>query len=244
MQLPEGDPVPVPNNSFARLIVERGAPYDKGMCFPLPPKSETIIGRATNLVKPELSFTSLFISRRHCCIACRNDIWSIAELGSKHGTVLNGKPLEPHQWYPLHHGDVIILATSIALIHFAQLPELEGTLDFDTIQTQLAANNSKAVLPVVIDTTRKTLHLNKVEIALSLKEWSLLDLLYKNRNTLVSYAAIRAAVWTERTHLDNGLPDVGSDEINLLLYRLRRKLGSFRHIVKTHRGQGCILELE
>lgn len=234
----------VQNNSYARLIIERGAPYEKGMCFPLPPQNEVIIGRATSLFKPDISFSSLLISRKHCCISQPNGIWSIAELGSKHGTALNGKPLSPHLSYSLHQGDKIILAASLVLLRFSVSPEFEKTLDFDTTQSLQPMGKSHSVLPVIIDTTRKALYISSLEIPLSVKEWCLLELLYTNRNKLVSYSEIRTAVWAERPRLDTGIPDVGFDEINLLLYRLRRKLGPCRRIIKTHRGQGCILEIE
>ena len=230
-------------SSLARLIVEIGAPHGKGMYFSLP-QSEVILGRATSLFKPDISFGSLLISRKHCCISQLNGIWSISELGSKHGTSLNGKQLEPYLPYTLHNGDKIILASGIVLIRFTISPEFEKTLDFDTTQSLQTVGKSQSILPVVIDTTRKALYINNVEVPLSVKEWRLLDLFNKNRNKLVSYSDIRIAVWTERTHLDDGVPDVGFDEINILLYRLRQKLGHYRRIVKTRRGQGCILEIE
>lgn len=228
-------------STVGRLVVERGAPYEKGMCFSLS-QPEMIIGRATVSFNPDISFSSLLISRKHCCIARLDGIWSVSELGSKHGTLLNGKLLEPHYWYTLHHGDRIVLAASIVSIRFAVSPELEKTLDFDDTQSPQPMGRAHSACPVVIDTLQKALYINNIEIPLSVKEWYLLDLLYQNRNQLVSYTDIQTAVWPERLRLDNGIPIAGSDEINLLLYRLRRKLGNYRHVIKTRRGQGCIFE--
>ncbi|SDF43528.1 hypothetical protein SPACI_051320 [Sporomusa acidovorans DSM 3132] len=227
--------------TLGRLVVERGAPYEKGMCFSLS-QPEMIIGRATMSFNPNISFSSLLISRKHCRIANLDGIWSISELGSKHGTLLNEKLLEPHYWYTLQHGDRIVLAASIVSIRFAVSPELEKTLDFDDTQSPQTMKQARPACPVVIDTLQKALYINNIEIPLSVKEWYLLDLLYQNRNQLVSYADIQTVVWPERIFLDNGIPSVGSDEINLLLYRLRRKLGTYRHLIKTRRGQGCIFE--
>ena len=42
---------------------------------------------------PDITFDSLLISRKHCCIEQRGEGWSICELKSKHGTLLNGEPL-------------------------------------------------------------------------------------------------------------------------------------------------------
>lgn len=231
--------MPTQNTSpFACLIVESGAPYDKGVCFPLQ-QNQVILGRATNLFKPDISFDSLLISRKHCSVSQLNGVWSITELGSKHGTALNSEPLKPHYPLPLKHGDKIILAASIVLVRFSVSPEFDRTLDFDSTQSL----RNKIESPIVINTTKKALYINNIEIPLSVKEWCLLALLYENRNKLVSYSDIRKAVWTERHLLDNGVPDVGFEEMNILLYRLRRKLGHHRSILKTRRGQGCILEI-
>ena len=56
--------------------------------------------------------------------------------------------------------------------------------------------------------------------------------MYKHRNELVTYDSIRMTVWAERL-LRRQPPEVGVEEINLLLYRLRRKLGAGANILKT-----------
>lgn len=207
-------------------------------------QSEVNLGRATNLFKPDIAFDSLLISRKHCSITQLDGIWSISDLGSKHGTWLNNQPLAPCQPYPLHHGDKITLASRIVLLRFIIAPELEKTLDFENTQSLRNIQPPPADIPVIIDTTKKILSINKQEIPLSVKEWCLLELLYHNRNKLVSYSAIRATVWTERPVLNNNEPDVGLEEINAILYRLRRKFGIYRSLLKTRRGQGCILEIK
>lgn len=228
---------------FTRLVVERGDPHEKGRCFSLPP-GETLLGRATSLFTPDIAFASLLISRKHCSITLLDGTWTISELNSKHGTHLNDQPLEPHRSYPLHNGDKIALATSIVLLRFTIAPELEKTLDFESTQSFRNPTPSPSDLPLIIDTTKKILSINNQDIPLSVKEWCLLELLYHNRNKLVSYTDIRTTVWTERQLLDNQEPDVGLDEINAILYRLRRKFGLYRGLLKTRRGQGCILEMK
>ena len=71
----------------------------------------------------------------------------------------------------------------------------------------------------------------------------LLELVYKHRNELVTYDSIRMTVWAERVSSAGRPPEVGVEEINLLLYRLRRKLGAGANILKTRRGRGCLLEI-
>jgi pSer/pThr/pTyr-binding forkhead associated (FHA) protein len=233
----------VAKNHFARIIVERGDPYEKGRCIALP-QDQINLGRATQAFKPDISFDSLLISRKHCCISQLGETWTIVDLGSKHGTMLNNQSLTPNLPNNLHNGDKITLASSIVVLRFVIAPELEKTLDFES--TQSLKNNTAplSVLPIVVDTAKKILYIKKREVPLSVKEWCLLELLYNNRNKLVSYADIRTAVWVERQLLDNNEPDVGLDEINAILYRLRRKFGNCRNLLKTRRGQGCILEIK
>ena len=44
--------------------------------------------------------------------------WSICELKSKHGTLLNGEPLPQSLSVPLKHGDKIGLAANIVSLRF------------------------------------------------------------------------------------------------------------------------------
>lgn len=229
------------SSAFARLVVEKGSPFAKGLCFTLG-QEKMILGRATELFNPDIAFDSLLISRKHCCIEQQKGRFLLSELGSKHGTILNGKPLAPHILYPLNSGDKIGLASGVALLRFSLSEEFEKTIDFESTQS-IQTTNPLSSLPLSIDLPKRELCINGLEISLSGKEWCLLELLYKRRNELVSYETIRAAVWAERCRLDNGLPDVGFDEMNVLLHRLRRKLGVYGKVLKTRRGQGCILEM-
>ncbi|MDF2571602.1 MAG: transcriptional regulator, winged helix family, partial [Sporomusa sp.] len=54
---------------------------------------------------------------------------------------------------------------------------------------------------------------------------------------------IRVNVWPERILAANQIPSVGLEEINLLIYRLRQKLGNQGNLIKNCRGIGCLLEL-
>ena len=67
---------------------------------------------------PDITFDSLLISRKHCCIEQRGEGWSICELKSKHGTLLNGEPLPQSLSVPLKHGDKIGLAANIVSLRF------------------------------------------------------------------------------------------------------------------------------
>lgn len=226
--------------AYARLVLETGAPYDRGACFHLQQK--TVLGRSTDAFQPDIPFDSLLISRRHCCIEPGSEGWLIRELGSRHGTLLNGRQFVAHSQSRLKNGDKICLA-GIVLLRFIVSPEWEKTLDFDRTQGMpVIADTSEK--PFLIDMARRALRLEGMEVALSEKQWSLLELLYTNRNTLVSYEVVRSRVWPERCLLHNGVPDVGTEEINQLLHRLRQKLGRYGNRLTTRRGQGCLFEVD
>ena len=107
---PKNDPL------FACLVLERGAPYEKGGLFFLR-QSKLTLGRHW-LVHPRYHVRQPADIRKHCCIEQRGEGWSICELKSKHGTLLNGEPLPQSLSVPLKHGDKIGLAANIVSLRF------------------------------------------------------------------------------------------------------------------------------
>jgi hypothetical protein len=235
MHIPRGD-----KPAIARLLVERGDPHVRGACLTLEP-GKVILGRGTASSSPDIAFSSLLVSRRHCCLELRDGRWTVRDLGSRHGTTVNGRPL-PQDPAPLASGDRIGLAADVVALRFALAAEFEQTLPFGDTQPVNEPSRAPQGPPVAVDLARRTLFVDEAEVPLSVKEWRLLALLYGHRDKLVPYAAIRPAVWSERPLL-GGAPDVGLDELSLLVYRLRKKLGAHGHILVTRRGQGCILRL-
>ena len=226
-------------NGGARLVVEQGTPFLQGAVFELD-RRQTLVGRATASFQPEIAFDSLLISRRHCCIEQEGQDYCIVDQGSKHGTSLNGRPLTERQPVFLTDGDVIGLADGVIQLRFLQRSDLDSTLDLGDVQ--MTPELERPTSGLIVDLNRHTLCLDDVEIGLSAKEWRLLALLHQNRQELVSYEAIRAAVWPERRFNDGTAPDVGMEELNVLVHRLRRKMGEYGACLVTRRGQGCLLE--
>lgn len=228
------------NPPIARLLVERGDPHARGACFPLEP-DKVILGRGTASFSPDIAFASLLVSRRHCSFELLDGRWTVRDLGSRHGTTVNGRSLLQSP-SPLTSGDKVGLAANVVVLRFTLAEEVEQTLTFGDTQSVNDPPQPAQGLPVAVDTARKTLFVDQAEVSLSVKEWRLLELLYEHRHKLVPYAAIRREVWSERLLL-GGAPDVGPDELSILIYRLRRKLGAHGPILKTRRGQGCILTI-
>ncbi len=225
----------------ACFIIERGSPYEKGICIPLA-GDKLIVGRTTNSFSPDVSFENFLISRKHCCVRNCAGKWTISDLGSKHGTIINGQPIMALATHVLNHGDKITLASGIVALRFMLSLEFEKTLDFDKTQPIKGVNVS-IDSPVRIDLEKMTLSVDNQAVSFSVKEWLLLEVLYRHRNKFVSYEEIRKAVWAERCLPDNKPPDVGVEEINVLVYRLRKRLGTYSKILQTVRGRGCILEI-
>jgi len=224
----------------ARLVVEKGSPSILGTFFELA-NEKTIIGRATASFQPDIGFESLLISRQHCCIERQGNTYVITELGSKHGTLLNGSLLAPFRHFVLADSDAIDLADGVIRLRFLVFSDLDSTMDFG--DSPLAAGkDGDATSSFVVDVSKRVLYIHAREIPLAAKEWRLLELLHRHRNELVPYEKICAEVWSERSLTESAMPDVGMDEMNVLLHRLRRKLGAYGKCLVTRRGQGCILE--
>jgi len=215
----------------ARLVVEKGSPSIQGTFFELN-NEKTIIGRTTAAFQPDIGFESLLISRQHCCIERQGNTYVITELGSKHGTLLNGNLLAPFHRFALTDSDAIDLADGVIRLRFLVFSDLDSTMDF----------GDSPLSSFVVDVSKRVLRIHEKEIPLAAKEWRLLELLHRHRNELVPYEKICAEVWSERSLTESAMPDVGMDEMNVLLHRLRRKLGAYGKCLVTRRGQGCILE--
>jgi len=224
---------PVIGKEGARLVVEQGSPFTQGTIIDLN-NAKTIIGRSTASFHPDIGFDSLLISRQHCCIERQEQAYLIAELGSKHGTLVNGRRLGAFSRLVLEDNDTIDLADGVIRLRFLVLLDLDNTIDWGTFPPATT---------FIVDLDKRVLRIHETEIPLAGKEWRLLEVLYHHRNKLVPYEMIRTEVWSERRLIASDIPDVGMDEINVLLHRLRCKLGVYGKFLVTRRGQGCILEV-
>lgn len=58
----------------------------------------------------------LGVSRFHAQIELIDNRYHVQDLGSNNGTWLNGSRLETHRWYPLSHGDKLMLGHLLMLV--------------------------------------------------------------------------------------------------------------------------------
>jgi hypothetical protein len=89
------------------------------------PKPEMVIGRTDPASgdQPELDLSpyaayQMGISRRHAVIQWQNEQLHIVDLGSRNGTYVNGKKVQPHQPFKLRDGDEMRLGKMSLKLYF------------------------------------------------------------------------------------------------------------------------------
>lgn len=68
------------------------------------PDTRTLLGRASGC---DVCLLDDSISRRHVVVVSHDDQWMVTDLGSRHGTYLNGIRLDPHKPTLTGHGDLL-----------------------------------------------------------------------------------------------------------------------------------------
>ncbi|MDQ6417981.1 FHA domain-containing protein [Paenibacillus sp. LHD-117] len=226
--------------SYACLYVVRGEPFPTGTCVNLS-EDETVVGRKSNQLTPDLAFTNAFISRQHFVIRKEKDKAVLYDMGSRHGTEINGERLTPHQPYTLNNFDIIKLANGMTVLHFSYL-FADQTLDIEPLS--ITRRLQVAELQLTIHWEKRECVVEGKRIAMSEKEYLLIRVLHENVNRLVPLDVIKSSVWPERSPGEEGVPHVSLDELNALIYRLRKKYGKDTFLISAVRGSGYMLESE
>ncbi|WP_421380878.1 FHA domain-containing protein [Bacillus salacetis] len=220
-------------SSSSSIIVEQGTPFEKGAFIPINLK-KTIIGRKSKDWAPDISFRNIHVSREHLAILSNESgEFFVKDLGSKHGTWLNQRRLTANQMIPLNSSDTISLAGGLIKFSFI-LSSLELTADFAPMFPPLTTEE------FILDTVKQELRVQGDTCVFSEKEFKCIELLINNREQFVSIDKIKETVWQERKHSVDEIPDVTSEEVNALIYRLRKKLHE-NICVENIRGRGYIL---
>lgn len=224
-------------NTSSCLIVERGTPFEKGEVVPLHNVLITL-GRRGKEWEPDISFNNAFVSRQHASIYYDNGQYYIKDLNSKHGTYLNGQRLEPNHSAPLKGSDKISLAKDIIVLSFSSF-NVEETLELTIFAMEEQTTPS---LDWELDPLKQSLIVQGDHYTFSEKEYKCLEILFEKRQQFVSKEEVKKYVWPERVYLPEQIPDVSSDELNALIYRIRRKIHEGISI-ETIKGKGYILSV-
>ena len=97
-----GDPPSGANPRELRLEVVAGPPIDPLVFIPTP-EGQTV-GRSSS---SDQRLPDTAVSRSHCRVRLDGAAWSIQDLGSRHGTLLNGVKLEPDRPAHIESGDQV-----------------------------------------------------------------------------------------------------------------------------------------
>ncbi|MGM1045632.1 MAG: FHA domain-containing protein [Bacillota bacterium] len=218
------------------LMVERGNPYERGDIIPLTSKM-IILGRKGKQWDPDISFDNVFVSRKHAALLYKNGRFFIKDLNSKHGTFVNQERLAPNGEVPLHHADLVALAGDLIILSFSIL-SMDETMDITPLMKQMAV--VEALGEVKLDPYKQELVVGEDVYAFSEKEYKCIELLIHHKGQFVSKEQLKLEVWPERSYSIGEIPDVSAEELNALIYRVRKKT---RHIlsIESIRGKGYIL---
>ncbi|NPV89428.1 MAG: FHA domain-containing protein [Firmicutes bacterium] len=220
------------------LVVKKGEPYKVNELINIL-KPEVLIGRISGDTLPDISFSNSAISRRHLLLKRKNDQFAIQDLDSKHGTRLNNLKLSPFQDYRIQHDDIITLCEGVVVFKlvFPRHTNINGEETTDALAP-------KEIPIIYFNNDRREFLINGKTLSLSGKDFDLLLLFYNNQSRAVSNDLIRITIWPERLDSEGTASDVGNNEINTLVYRLRRKLEPYGHLIVGLPRFGYMLDLD
>ncbi|MDG4657264.1 FHA domain-containing protein [Ectobacillus antri] len=217
------------------LMVERGVPFAEGNMFSLK-QSLLILGRRGSGWEPDISFQNVFISRRHAAIYYKNGSYFIKDLESKHGTFLNDTQLLPNKGIMLKHNDRISLASGQIILSFMS-QNIDETLELAPIKIH-EENGSQDLR---FNAIKQEITVQNETYSFSEKEYKCLELLLQKKDQFVSKEELKKWVWSERIHIE-GSSDVSPEELNALMYRIRKKTSGVL-MIENIRGKGYIVSV-
>lgn len=220
------------------LIVERGTPFDRGTIIPLA-SSMIILGRRGEHWNPDISFDNAFVSRKHAALYFKNGEAFIKDLDSKHGTFLNNAPLIANKKLALYHQDTITLANNLVKLKFIT-QNLDETLDIGPFMKEIEAKQS---VNYQLDPIKQELFVGDAVFPFSEKEFTCIEYLMQKNGQFVSKEELKERVWPERMHTAGITPDVSQEELNALIYRIRKKVDTALSI-ESIRGKGYVLSVK
>ena len=186
-----------------------------------------------------VTFENKFVSRQHFQVRGSDGVYYISDLGSTNGTYLNGERLHPNVEHRVKDGDRISLAKDAVVLRFV---DPVGTVRIDASTPLIGGPPviggppEKEELVVKAASREVWVRGELQEPPLSMKEFDILEILYRNKGNAVSREGIGEAGWPERG--DDG---ASPEEIDQYIFRLRRVIEidpSSPKLIVTLRGYG------
>jgi len=161
---------------------------------------------------------SPFISRAHAEVTRTAEGFTLRDLGSKNGTKINGKQIEPGVFHILKDNDVIDLAAGMAVLRFR---ESEGTTALSGKElhklAKKAAEDERASRIVVDEKARDVwVDGEKLTPTLALKDFELLAFLCQRQGEACSKDEIANKVWPDEFVTD--------EQIEQCVRRVRKRV--------------------
>jgi hypothetical protein len=212
------------SQEVAMLLVQEGeSPKTQ---WPLV-KTSMIVGREA---ESDVQISDRQVSRQHAEISRTLEGYTLRDLDSKNGTYLNGEPVsqEPRL---MRNGDQI----GIALC--AKLTFIEDEATAPVLLEQI----ERPLLSMDLAAKRVWVAGKEVDPPLSLAQYNLLELLYKNAGNVVSRDKVVQVVWP-----DEQAEGISEQAIDALARRLRERIAEIDPVskyVETVRGHGFRLNL-
>ncbi len=221
------------------FIVASGTPYERGAILDLDlNENQALFGRKSHLGSPDICFDNVFVSRRHFIVFKENHEYYIEDLGSKHGTHINGVKVNPFSKTRLEHNDVITISNGIIKLNFTSF-STEYTLDFDEIDMGKVSENQSAFR---LDPVKHEFVTDGKVMNFTPKEYNCFEYLFLNKDDFVSKEQLMKMVWPERVGSNGSVLEIGLEELNSILYRVRKKIAG-QMSIHTVRGKGYELSI-
>lgn len=201
-----------------------------GMSWPI--NNELTIGRDSNC---DIVIDDRQVSRRHAEIKI-NDEQEILinDLESKNGTFVNGVMIDKGK--KLLDGDEV----KIALVQRFVFVSSDATIPLEDFPVEKKKGTKEKRLLIDLDARRIWIGEKELSPPLSVSQYELLQLLYKNEGTVVEREKIINAVWGEQEAV--GVTDQAIDAlVRRLRYRLKKTDPTHEYII-TVRGVGFMFE--
>lgn len=209
----------------AVLVVERGV--DGRTVIPLE-RTDYVFGKSPTA---NVVLNNPYVSRRHARIVQRQQRFEIEDLGSKNGTLVNGRHVPAGSRRRLESGDRIELGPGQVVLRFEQ----------DEVTATLTSQGERITGELMVDARTREVWVrgNKIR-RLSRKEFDILHLLYQRRGEAVSRDDIATHGWPERLGEDVGLQDI-EQYIRRIRQKLERDRVRQRRVIVNVRGFGYMI---
>jgi pSer/pThr/pTyr-binding forkhead associated (FHA) protein len=201
---------------MAFLVVEKGPADDLGKTFVLE-SNPMIIGRSGAGVNPDIALNDPYVSRRHVEVSFDQGRYTVRDLGSTNGTLIDDAKAEAGAAHRLLDNTLIGLGilkgVARVSLRFKDMTTLIG------VSMRVEPVKASPATWLSINRDRQEIWIDGKRTDVSRKEYDLLCYLEANTGRLCRKDELAANVWPEVANTDA----VSDAAIDQLVHRLRMK---------------------